>query len=280
MHDYSFFLSHTLKKKGRVMMMNDPAQDLEQLIRQYTQELLRFQQQYAAQMPPTADRPDIQPPAEEGQAPPAPMPEPATLPPEEPAPPLTLSDAADTAPRSDEEPSESPLPAMPLFPDDAMDDPWENRDLMSDPDADTPQAFPPAAPPPAPAPDMTDFGQLQVQVFKAREAIPIENATVTIFSGEEDGLTPVTVTTTNRSGFTPAITLPTVAAALSLEPGNAHPYATYIVQVNAPGYFTVEDVEVPVYSGITSVQPAEMLPLPENYQGDTTVTYPEAAPEL
>ena len=30
--------------------MNDSAQDLEQLIHQYTQELLRFQKQYAAQM--------------------------------------------------------------------------------------------------------------------------------------------------------------------------------------------------------------------------------------
>lgn len=296
MHDYSVFSSHTLKLKGWVITMNDSAQDLEQLIRQYTQELLRFQKQYAAHMPATPTPPEEEPaplniteettedssPAgdrpllladEEERYPRSPMPDGLNAAePEEPLPPERSEEEIEPEMVFD-------LPSL-MEEDDPFEDFWSGRDLMSDPAAETPQAFPPAAPPAVPAPDMTDFGRLQVQVFKAREAIPIENATVTIFSREEGELTPLTVTTTNRSGFTPAITLPTVSASLSLEPGNAHPYTTYIVQVNAPGYFTVQDVEVPVYSGITSVQPAEMLPLPENYQGDTTVTYPESAPNL
>lgn len=160
--------------------------------------------------------------------------------------------------------------------------PAEDRDLMSDPDAGVQEAFPPApgAGEGTGGPELTDFGRLQVQVFKAREAIPIENATVTIFLEEDDEPTPITVTKTNRSGFTPAITVPTVSATLSLEPGHEHPYASYLVQVIAPGYFTVEDIHVPVYGGITSVQPVEMLPLPENFQGDPNVTYPEDGPNL
>ena len=108
-----------------------------------------------------------------------------------------------------------------------------------------------------------------------------KNATVTISEEGPDGrLTPITVLRTNRSGFTTTITLPTVSASLSLEPGNRHPYTAYTVQIVAPGFFTTKDIHVPVYSGVTSVQPAEMLPLPENYQGDTTITYPESEPNL
>mgnify|MGYP000910869979 CR=1 FL=1 len=111
--------------------------------------------------------------------------------------------------------------------------------------------------------------------------INLENATVTISEEGPDGrLTPITVLRTNRSGFTTTITLPTVSASLSLEPGNRHPYTAYTVQIVAPGFFTTKDIHVPVYSGVTSVQPAEMLPLPENYQGDTTITYPESEPNL
>lgn len=292
--------------------MKDSAQDLEQLIHQYTQELLRFQKQYAAHMP-TANEPDAITAAVE----PEPAVDPPLQAPLEPEPmeeamenlqmpegetdgsgdrPLLLQDDDGRYPRfarndnlqsgSEEEPDiPEGLPdeseSVPMGEPEPSDNPSANRDLMSDPDAVTPQAFPPELTPAPSTPELTDFGQLQVQVFKAGEAIPIENATVTIFQEEPDGsLTPVTVTRTNRSGFTPAITVPTVSATLSLEPGHEHPYSTYVVQVNVPGYFTIEDIHVPVYGGITSVQPAEMLPLPENYRGDTTVTYPESEPNL
>lgn len=301
--------------------MNDSAQDLEQLIHQYTQELLRFQKHYAAHMPAQETAETTVASVQPEEAPDAPVSAPVAsepvmaeaeaapvmtepveeAPEEEPVipegetdgagdRPLILPDNDGRYPRSPA-PAEEPLPADTALEEAARaaeptepserepeDNPSANRDLLSDPDAATPQAFPI---PPVSTPAMTDFGRLQVQVFKAGEALPIENAIVTIFSEEPDGSrTPFTVTRTNRSGFTPAITVPTVSASLSLEPGHEHPYATYVVQVIAPGYFTVEDVHVPVYGGITSVQPAEMLPLPENYQGDTTVTYPESEPDL
>lgn len=371
--------------------MNDSAQDLEQLIHQYTQELLRFQKQYAAQMTSAEeDTPAV--PVMEPVTDPVPLdagilddpiladetsfPAAAIWPIEEPAPamepaePFAAMEPEGTAARVEQEEEASPLPiadeaaydevemeaegeppldraddegqppqtdgkangitrgqleapymrqaalegetngigtgenaAMdsgpmgtpvenPPVSDDGLDNTdqmetepapafdGEERELMSDPDAGEMEAFPQAPGENTGGYEMTDFGRLQVQVFKAQEAIPIENATVTIFLEEEDGPTPITVTKTNRSGFTPAITVPTVSATLSLSPGNEHPYASYLVQVIVPGYFTVEDIRVPVYGGITSVQPVEMLPLPENYQGDSNVTYPEDGPNL
>lgn len=305
--------------------MNDSAQDLEQLIRQYTQELLRFQKQYAAHMPAqecppgggddapispdtsagnppdggdetTSDdlQPETEPLLREEEE--SPLPD-AQEPPEgkndeSPDRPLFIANDYDRYPRSsfnnmagDDMPSAPDNPPPPEngspTPQEAPppDNPPANRDMLSDPSAQTPNAFPPSGRPSTP--ELTDFGQLQVQVFKAKEAVPIENATVTIFLEEDDGTnTPITVTRTNRSGFTPSITVPTVSATLSLEPGHEHPYASYLIQVIAPGYFTVEDVHVPVFGGITSVQPVEMLPLPENYQGDTNVVYPESEPDL
>lgn len=305
--------------------MNDSAQDLEQLIRQYTQELLRFQKQYAAHMPvqeaPTGagegapisldtsagnppdggdeNAPDDLPPETEPllrEEKESPFPDAREIPGgengESPDRPLLIANDYDRYPRSsfnnmdgngissasdDPPPPENGSATQQEAP--PPNNPPANRDMLSDPSAQSPNAFPPSNAPSTP--ELTDFGQLQVQVFKAKEAVPIENATVTIFLEEDDGTnTPITVTRTNRSGFTPSITVPTVSATLSLEPGHEHPYASYLIQVISPGYFTVEDVHVPVFGGITSVQPVEMLPLPENYQGDTNVVYPESEPSL
>ncbi len=327
--------------------MNDSAKDLEQLIQQYTKQLLHFQQQYAAHMPAeplsepetpavrSVDAPSSEPPAsvEPVMAEPteptattsATPAEPVAATAATPAPreeaenddaagdrPLLLqeddqrhpsSPMADglfappaTAPDDDFTPEtaenaapsplnplflEQPVPAEESTPAPLTSEIPADRDLMSDPDAATPQAFPPQTPPAPAAPLPPNYGRLQVQVFQAGEALPIENATVTISEEGPDGrLTPITVLRTNRSGFTTTITLPTVSASLSLEPGNRHPYTAYTVQIVAPGFFTTKDIHVPVYSGVTSVQPAEMLPLPENYQGDTTITYPESEPNL
>lgn len=348
--------------------MNDSAQDLEQLIHQYTQELLRFQKQYAAQAASTkGDTPavlttsSILPTAGLSEDPiladETSFPTAAIWPIEKLAEPFSAMQSEEQDAHTEQQEEASPLPIADEAAYDALeaetetesrspdradgitrgqleapymrqaalegetngvgtgenaaldDGPMgtmvenppisdgldhinhmetepapafggEERELMSDPDAGEMEAFPQVPGENSSGYAMTDFGRLQVQVFKAREAIPIENATVTIFLEEDDGPIPITVTKTNRSGFTPAITVPTVSATLSLSPGNEHPYASYLVQIIVPGYFTVQDLHVPVYGGITSVQPVEMNPLPENYQGDPNVTYPEEAPNL
>lgn len=290
MHDYSQNGSHILVGKGKVIAMSDSPQNLEQLIRQYTQELLRLQQSQPASPVVPANSQPTPPPV-------IPKDDPTDM--EEVVEDILegdLPDREDNEDRDDrndledlledifdrdDRPDRPERPERPERPDrpERPEPPRPERPDMPPNPPRPPQ--PPTPPPVDPTPDVDSFGKLVVRVFKANGALPVPDAKVTI-SREEKGTAPtlVTTTTTDRSGFTPAITLPTVSAALSLEPGYDQPYATYLVQVQVPGYFTVDDLMVPVYSGITSVQPAEMVPLPENYQGSTSIVLPEREPDL
>ncbi|MBQ8510053.1 MAG: carboxypeptidase regulatory-like domain-containing protein [Clostridia bacterium] len=104
-------------------------------------------------------------------------------------------------------------------------------------------------------------GWLIVNVSTARGAIPLPGAAVTVYRDSEEGGSVYTVTETDRSGKTDRMALPAPDRALSEAPGNAKPFATYTIQVDKEGYYTVTNTGVPIFSGVTSIQPVEMLPL-------------------
>ncbi|MBS5480100.1 MAG: hypothetical protein KHX46_03060 [Clostridiales bacterium] len=175
----------------------------------------------------------------------------------------TAAESPDTAdePESTEptEPVESAEPA----------EPQESAELV--------EAAEPPAPEKVPHPE-DEIGQLQVRVFAANSAIPIGDAYVAITRNTPDGEELFMVTSTDRSGFTQIIEVPTVARALSQTPGEPTPYTTYNILVHVPGFYTVRDRRVPVYSGITSVQPVELIPLPEGYTEEEDITFTEGGP--
>ena len=109
----------------------------------------------------------------------------------------------------------------------------------------------------------TSVGYLIVNVSTARGAIPLPDATVTVYYDEEDNTSVHSVLTTNMSGKTDKTALPAPARALSEAPGSTRPYATYTVEVTKDGYYTATSTAVPIFDGITSIQPIEMLPLAE-----------------
>ena len=43
-----------------------------------------------------------------------------------------------------------------------------------------------------------------------------------------------------------------------------NPFATYNVDVQLDGYFPATAQQVPIFDGITSVQPINLIPLPKN----------------
>ena len=47
---------------------------------------------------------------------------------------------------------------------------------------------------------------------------------------------------------------------LSLSPGSYKPYSTYDISVSADGYLTEYFYDVPVFEGITSLQPVSLKP--------------------
>ena len=108
----------------------------------------------------------------------------------------------------------------------------------------------------------TDVGYLTVRVSTAGGAIPLENASVNIRGGDVDDSTVLYALSTNSDGLTPTVSLPTP------------PYAVYNIDVFANGYAPAFFHNVPIFSGINSIQPAVLLPELENqtHSNDQHVT--------
>ena len=118
---------------------------------------------------------------------------------------------------------------------------------------------------------LPSVGYLIVNASTARGAIPLSGATVTVYYDEPDNTSIATVLETDTSGKTPKIELPAPSRTLSESPGSIKPYSTYTLQIDKDGYYRITNTSVPVFAGITSIQPVEMIPLAE-YNPD--VTYP------
>ena len=58
-----------------------------------------------------------------------------------------------------------------------------------------------------------------------------------------------------------------------MQPGTAKPYASYLVEIEKAGYYPAAGCNVPIFAGITSIQPVEMIPLAEN---DSDNVYPRS----
>ncbi len=110
----------------------------------------------------------------------------------------------------------------------------------------------------------SDEGTITVYAYTARQGLPVPDADVTISRVFEGKTVLHFFTTTGISGETVPRGVPAPPREWSQSPGYEHPYASYSIQVDAPGYYTVENINVPVFGGEASIQPVEMIPLPEN----------------
>lgn len=125
--------------------------------------------------------------------------------------------------------------------------------------------------PDRPSAEMTGLGRLVFQITTANGAIPLEGAEIILrkFRSDSDGNGGeiVAVLYSGGDGKTEVLTLPAPARILSLEPardGAPVPYALYDAQVILDNYFTQSYIRIPVFDGITSIQRASLVPLPEN----------------
>ena len=104
-------------------------------------------------------------------------------------------------------------------------------------------------------------GYLTVKVSTARGAIPLEGATVNIRGNEADISSVIYSLRSDRDGKIPRVSLSTPPAKESASPQASAPYATYNIDVFKDGYTPLFFHNVPVFSGVTSVQPAVMVPI-------------------
>lgn len=135
----------------------------------------------------------------------------------------------------------------------------------------------------------TGQGYLVVHVTTARGAIPLEGAQVNVRGYEpefEEGRGDVIASlVTGRDGNTEPLPLPAPPRSESMQPGNEKPYATYNIEVTLEGYFTQNYANVPIFDGIAAVQPADLIPLPENGRTDSRTPdgnrfFESSAPDL
>ena len=116
------------------------------------------------------------------------------------------------------------------------------------------------------SPDETGTGYLQVRVFTAGGAFPVEGAQVYVTgTGENSGVIESLVT--DISGLTRRIALPAPPAGLSMSPGNKNPYGAYNIQIRKEGFNTVDDMNVPIFENVTSIQPVQLVPIAESRDG-------------
>ena len=111
-------------------------------------------------------------------------------------------------------------------------------------------------------------GRLVVRVSAASGAVPVPNATVIVRSAE-NGI-PVRVLgvlMTDESGITSPLAIATPPLSESLTPGGKHPFSEISAEITADGYYTSVNINIPIYPGITSIQPVNLIPLPDSQNG-------------
>ena len=127
-----------------------------------------------------------------------------------------------------------------------------------------------------------EYGYIRVTVRAADGALPLERAIVTVKDGNESILA---VFFTDEDGNTPPLKVLAPPKENSGAPGVVGPaFYVYNIDTDKVGYRSVRNIGVPVYPGVTSVQPVEMVPRPENSEGyfGDSIKYNESsgAPEL
>ena len=119
-----------------------------------------------------------------------------------------------------------------------------------------------------------ETGELKISVISSLGYVPIEGAAVTItYTGDPDS--PVLTLTTNSSGDTETVDLPTPPISYSLDPDSERqPYSEYNIMVEAEGYEPVLVTGSELLSEQLSLQPIRMNPLEATEEEEKLVVIP------
>lgn len=117
-------------------------------------------------------------------------------------------------------------------------------------------------------------GRLQVNVTSSLGLIPIQDATVTIsYTGVPDA--PLERVSTDSSGQTQQIELSAPSIEYSVEPSEQMPYSEYNIQVEAPGYETVNVNGTEILPDVLALQPIRMSPLEVTRENEESIVIPD-----
>ena len=125
-----------------------------------------------------------------------------------------------------------------------------------------------------------NFGTLLFQVTSGQGAFPIAGATVVITKNLTDGHSLSITTTTDESGKTEEFSLPAPSRSLSQTPGGRDVFATYDAVITSPGHVTVIVHDIPIFDGITTIQPVNLSPDLNGNMVNETETITDTEPNL
>ena len=124
-------------------------------------------------------------------------------------------------------------------------------------------------------PENGQTGRLLGVVTSFNSLYPVENARVTVFSGEYEDMNIIDTDLTDISGKTKVFTLPTPDKNLSMAPDlSQKPYASYNMVVEADGFLKNIHLNIPIFSGITSIQRSDLI-LDEDQNGNEPQIFDE-----
>ena len=109
------------------------------------------------------------------------------------------------------------------------------------------------------------LGYLIVRVSTARGAIPLQDATVTVRGSTPQNSSIIYSLETDVSGLTPKLPLPAPPRSNSLSPNGDVAFSLWSIDVFSKGFITAHYSNVPIYSDITSIQSAELIPTGEGF---------------
>lgn len=121
--------------------------------------------------------------------------------------------------------------------------------------------------------DSTGF--ILVNVRTGREATPVVGASVVVTAISNGSRLLAAAGITDISGTVLRFEVPAPDKAYSQTPDTeVRPYSLFDISVRAKGFFNARSVDVPVFSGITSIQNFNMVPLPiAADSSEDTLTY-------
>lgn len=128
----------------------------------------------------------------------------------------------------------------------------------------------------------TSTGYILVNTRTGENSSPVENALIMITAISDGKREMIASGLTDESGISPKFAVPAPDLEHSQSPDSVkRPYSLYDISVTAKGFFNARSVDVPVFSGITSVQTFGMIPVPLMMKSnEETVTYINQEPEF
>ncbi|MDE5582789.1 MAG: carboxypeptidase regulatory-like domain-containing protein [Ruminococcus sp.] len=125
-------------------------------------------------------------------------------------------------------------------------------------------------------------GYIIVNTRTGEQSSPVENASILITAVIDGRREIIASGLTDESGTSRRFAVPAPDLAYSQSPEHStRPYSLFDISVTAKGFFNARSVDVPVFSGITSVQNFSMIPVPLMMKSaDETVTYINQEPDF